>query len=81
VQCVGVLPALVGDLLRIEEDLEKNIAEVMKSIWCAGESEGTKAASGDARPNLHSKLRASQSFSRRITRTCAPLTVARIGHN
>jgi hypothetical protein len=30
---------------------------------------------------LHSKLGASQSFSRRTTRSCVPLMVARIGHN
>jgi hypothetical protein len=41
----------------------------------------TEAAAADARPNLHSKLGASGSFSRKITRTCVPLMVARIGHN
>ncbi len=39
------------------------------------------AAATDARPNLHSKLGTSQSFSRKITSTCVPLIVARIGHN
>jgi hypothetical protein len=45
----------------------------------------TEAAAADARPNLHSKLGCSlgisQSFSRKISRTCVPLMVARIGHN
>jgi hypothetical protein len=41
----------------------------------------TEAAAADTRPNLHSKLGASGSFSRKITRTCVPLMVARIGHN
>jgi hypothetical protein len=40
----------------------------------------TEAAAADARPNLHSKLNA-QTFSRKITRACVPLMVARIGHN
>jgi hypothetical protein len=40
----------------------------------------TEAAASDARPNLHSKLKGG-SFSRKITRTCVPLMVARIGHN
>jgi hypothetical protein len=38
------------------------------------------AAAADARPNLHSKLKGG-SYSRKITRTCVPLMVARIGHN
>jgi hypothetical protein len=41
----------------------------------------TKAAAADARPNLHSKLGASGSFSQKLTRTCVQLMVARIGHN
>jgi hypothetical protein len=41
----------------------------------------TEAAAADARPNLHTKLGTSGSFSRKITRTCVPLMVARIGHN
>ncbi len=46
----------------------------------------TEAAAIDARPNLHSKLGGvevgtSKSFSRKITRSCVPLMVARIGHN
>jgi hypothetical protein len=41
----------------------------------------TEASAADARPNLHSKLGASGSFSRKITRTCVLLMVARIGHN
>jgi hypothetical protein len=40
----------------------------------------TEAAASDARPNLHSKLKGG-SEKRKITCTCVPLMVARIGHN
>jgi hypothetical protein len=40
----------------------------------------TEAAAADARPTLHSKLSA-QTFSRKITRACVPLMVARIGND
>jgi hypothetical protein len=41
----------------------------------------TEAASADAHANLHSKLGFTQSFSRKITRTCVPLMVAHIWHD
>ena len=40
----------------------------------------TEAAASDARPTLHSKLQGG-SCARKITSTCVPLMVARIGHN
>ncbi len=49
----------------------------MTLLWYWQETESIAA---DAHPNLHSKLGASGSFSRKITRTCVPLMVARIGH-
>ncbi len=49
----------------------------MTLLWYWQEAE---AAAADARPNLHSKLK-EQTFSRKITRACVPLMVARIGHN
>ena len=39
-----------------------------------------EAAAGDERPNLHSKLQG-QRNSRKITRTCVPVMVARIGYH
>ena len=40
-----------------------------------------EAAAANAIPNLLSKLGTSGSFSRKITGSCVPFLVARIGHN